>query len=336
MGNLIFAIVYTVVSLFVGGWVGTMFLLTFMAGLLVTVSGGTLEISMSIDNAVVNSSILRGMSPFWRKNYLLFGMPIAVVGMRFLIPDLVVSATSAMNPWDTLMMAIHNPSEYSTKLLESKPFIQAFGITFLTLIVGDFFINSEKDSHWFSFVEKPLSALGGKLTRYTIAFAVLAISAVIYHTTGSSIYDVGKFIVSGLIGVLSFYVIKSVADWAQNSSDGSSVSSGFAQFLMLEAIDASFSFDGVIGAFAITQNIFLIAIALGIGAVWVRYLTVLMADSKSIGELKYLSHGAFWNIASLIAIMVVSIAYEVPEWFPGAAAILIIGASVTHSLLAKD
>lgn len=336
MGNLIFAMVYTVVSFVLGGWVGIAFAMTFAAGLLVMASGSSLEISMSIDNAVINSSILRTMNPFWRKNYLLFGMPIAVVGMRFLIPILIVAATAAITPWATVVLAIKDPRLYSQHLLAAKPFIQAFGITFLSLIVGDFFVAEDKDTHWLSFIEKPLSKMGGKPTHYAFSLIILVISTAIYTHTGAASHDIVKFMIAGLIGVVSYAVIKTISGYAEENAGTGSTSSGFAKFLMLEAIDASFSFDGVIGAFAITQNVFLIMLSLGVGAVWVRYLTVKMAESKAIGELKYLSHGAFWNITSLIAIMVVSIAYDLPSWLPGVAAILIIGASVAHSFIDKE
>lgn len=338
MGNLIFAIVYTIASLLIGGWIGFAMLSSYLTGLLITASGGVLEVSMSMDNAIVNSSILRTMNPFWKKNYLLFGMPIAVVGMRFLIPIMIVSIAGFILPWDTVMMAIHNPTEYSKILVSTKPFIMAFGISFLTLIMSDFFINDEKDEHWFALIEEQLVKLSGvNGVHYTLALITNIIATLLFSTVSPNIHSVGIFFISGLIGISSYFVIKTISSYTEKQAgnlEGGS-GGGFAQFLLLEAIDASFSFDGVIGAFAITQNIFLIMVSLGVGAVWVRYFTMLMANSKAIGELKYLSHGAFWNIAFLILTMVIGVVYELPAWVPGTMAILIIAGSVIHSLRSK-
>ena len=78
---------------------------------------------------------------------------------------------------------------------------------------------------------------------------------------------------------------------------------GLGAFLYLEVLDASFSFDGVIGAFALTQNLFLIAIGLGIGAMYVRSMTIMLVERKTLAQFRYLEHGAFYSILALSVIM---------------------------------
>ena len=77
----------------------------------------------------------------------------------------------------------------------------------------------------------------------------------------------------------------------------------FFLFLYLELIDASFSFDGVVGAFAISQQIFVIAAGLGIGACYIRSLTVFLVRKGTLQEYIYLEHGAHWAIGALAVLL---------------------------------
>ena len=88
---------------------------------------------------------------------------------------------------------------------------------------------------------------------------------------------------------------------------------GLGAFLYLEVLDASFSFDGVIGAFAISSDIFIIALGLGIGAFWVRSLTIYMVDKGTLDEYRYLEHGAMWAIGFLAAIMILELRFHISE-----------------------
>ena len=107
---------------------------------------------------------------------------------------------------------------------------------------------------------------------------------------------------------------------------------GLGAFIYLEVLDASFSFDGVIGAFALTTNLFIIAIGLGIGAFYVRALTIMLVERKTLGQYRYLEHGAFYAILVLAVIMYVQTLVHIPEVITGLIGAALIGLSFMSSL----
>ena len=107
----------------------------------------------------------------------------------------------------------------------------------------------------------------------------------------------------------------------------------FFLFLYLEVLDASFSFDGVIGAFAITSDIFIIAIGLGVGAMYIRSLTVYLVRKGTLNEYVFLEHGAMWAIGALAIILMVTIKFEVPEVVTGLIGVAFIAAAFISSLV---
>jgi hypothetical protein len=109
------------------------------------------------------------------------------------------------------------------------------------------------------------------------------------------------------------------------------VKNGLIGFLYLEILDASFSFDGVIGAFAITGNIFLIMIGLGIGAMFVRSLTIWMVEKGVLSEYKYLEHGAHYAIGVLAVIMLLKIFMHIGEVLTGTLGLGLLAVAFLHS-----
>jgi len=107
---------------------------------------------------------------------------------------------------------------------------------------------------------------------------------------------------------------------------------GFASFVYLELIDMSFSFDGVLGAFAVSQNIIIIMLGLGAGAFAVRNLTILMVDRGTVAEYKYLEHGAMWSIGLLATSMIVQIFVHLPHGLIITFAIIPIAIAFIHSI----
>ena len=104
--------------------------------------------------------------------------------------------------------------------------------------------------------------------------------------------------------------------------------------MYLEVLDASFSLDGVIGAFAITNEIVLIIAGLGAGAVWVRSLTVYLMRSGALAKYRYLEHGAHWAILALGVIMLIKLYHvEPPEWFTGSLGLIVISVAILSSVL---
>ncbi len=121
--------------------------------------------------------------------------------------------------------------------------------------------------------------------------------------------------------------VMGVEDWPVMTAK-----SGAASFLYLEVLDASFSLDGVIGAFALTNNLFVIALGLGIGAMFVRSFTIMLVDKWTLTEYRYLEHGAFWAILALASLMLVGSLTHIPEVFTGLIGALLIGLSVISSV----
>src|SRR5690606_28965997 len=100
----------------------------------------------------------------------------------------------------------------------------------------------------------------------------------------------------------------------------------------LEVLDASFSFDGVIGAFALTSNLFVIAIGLGVGAMYVRSMTIMLVEKGTLAQYRFLEHGAFYAILILSVIMYVQTIYHIPEVITGLGGAALIGVALWSSI----
>ena len=109
------------------------------------------------DNAVVNASVLRGWDHFWKMLFLTVGILIAVFGMRLIFPVAIVAVTADMGFMEVVQLALNDPKEYSARLMAHHPEIAAFGGAFLLMVFLNFFLDEEKDTHWFRSVERRLS-----------------------------------------------------------------------------------------------------------------------------------------------------------------------------------
>ncbi|WP_375500138.1 DUF475 domain-containing protein [uncultured Jatrophihabitans sp.] len=318
-----------------------------------------LEISLSFDNAVVNATVLVKMSPFWQKIFLTVGVAIAVFGMRLVFPLLIVGITAKLNPVEAVRLALEkgDPDEkgtYGYLLHQAHPAIAAFGGMFLLMLFLDF-VFEEREITWLSWIEKPLAKIG-KLDQLSvvIALGVLATSA---YTLGKSADTaqpdrISTILVSGVLGLGTYLLVNGLGEFFDvddgDDDDGETAGAGaaarpqvmqvagkaaFFLFLYLEVLDASFSFDGVIGAFAITPDPIIIAIGLGIGAMFIRSLTVYLVRQGTLNEYVYLEHGALWAIGALAVILLISIEYEVPEVVTGLIGVAFIGLALLSSIL---
>jgi hypothetical protein len=168
---------------------------------------------------------------------------------------------------------------------------------------------------------------------------IVALSALIFTSNLSHGEEKSQFITSGLIGLLIYLIIHSLDKVFNGKNVEAKIKEGMKQtfkagllgFAYLEIIDASFSLDGVIGAFAITRDIVLIAVGLGIGALFVRSITIHMIRTDVMQKYRYLDHGAHYAIGVLAVIMLSSIKYEVPEALVGMTGITIITITLIHS-----
>jgi hypothetical protein len=314
---------------------------------------GILEVSLSFDNAVVNARILERMNPFWQKMFLSVGIIIAVFGMRVLFPLLIVGITAKLNPAEAVSLALqkgdpHTPGTYGYLLHEAHPQIAAFGGLFLLMLFLDF-IFEDRDIKWIKALEIPLAKLG-KLEGASMVVGLIAL-AVAGFLSGE---HQGIVLLSGLMGMITYLLVNGLgnlfdvdADDDVDFDDAAAVThagpsgaakvagkAAFMLFLYLEVIDASFSFDGVIGAFAITADPIIIALGLGlIGAMFVRSLTVYLVRQGTLDEFEYLDHGAHWAIGALALILLVTISVPVNEVVTGLIGVIFIGAAFAGSII---
>ncbi|MEV4616250.1 DUF475 domain-containing protein [Kitasatospora sp. NPDC049258] len=309
-----------------------------------------LEISLSFDNAVVNATVLKRMNPFWQKIFLTVGVLIAVFGMRLIFPLLVVGLTAHLNPGTVIELALDSSKTYDgltyAQYLEAaNPAIAAFGGIFLLMIFLDF-IFEEKDFNWLRWLEKPLEKIG-KLDALSsvIALVVLAVSSRLFAAEHAE-----TVLLAGLMGLATYLAVNGLSGVfesgleAQEEEEEAAEKTGkslvqvggkaaFFLFLYLEVLDASFSFDGVVGAFAISQDIFMITLGLGIGAMYIRSLTVFLVRKGTLDDYVYLEHGAHYAIGALALILLVSIEYHIPEIVTGLIGVAFIGAALLSSVV---
>jgi hypothetical protein len=293
-------------------------------------------VSLSFDNAVVNARVLTRMSAFWQKLFLTVGVAVAVFGMRIFFPLLIVGVTAKLNPVEAIRLALdkgdpHTPGTYGYLLHQAHPAIAAFGGTFLLMLFLDFVLTSRTLS-WLSWLERPL-ARAGRLEQLSIVIAlavlVVASSTVGHHSDTAHADRAVTVLLSGVLGLLTYLLVDGLGRLFNPTADeemphGSAAMAlavgraAFVLFLYLEVLDASFSFDGVVGAFAITSDPIIIAIGLGIGAMFIRSLTMFMVRKRTLSTYVYLEHGAMWAIGALAIILFITIEYEVPEVVTGA------------------
>lgn len=274
-----------------------------------------LEISLSFDNAVVNATVLKEMSPLWRRRFLTWGIAIAVFGMRIVFPLVIVAIIARIDPWSALVMAATDADEYSRVLTSAHVSVAAFGGAFLAMVGLKHFFNQEKDIHWIACIERPLTRLG-RIEAVGLGLVLLLLYAVSRWLIGGEQIE---FLIAGIFGLVTYIAVDGVSAVLDMTSGatGQVARSGAASFLYLEVLDASFSFDGVIGAFALSNNLFIIAIGLGIGAMFVRSLTIMLVEKETLASYRYLEHGAFYAIIALGVIMFLNAVTHIPEVVTG-------------------
>ena len=292
--------------LFLGVW----FELGFGAFILVVILS-ILEVTLSFDNAVVNAKVLKRMSPIWQKRFLTWGILLAVFGTRFVLPILIVSVAVWSSPLYITELVFTNPVEYGHLLEGVHGSITAFGGIFLLMVSLKYFFNKAKSIHWIKSVEQYL-VKWGHIEAIEIAFALITLCTLSFITH----FDQAEILISGLVGLILFIIMEGVA--GSLSIEGSDIAtSGATLFIYLNILDSAFSLDGVIGAFALTNNLIIIMIGLGIGAYFVRSITLYFVRKNTLAELIYLEHGAHWAILGLAFAMLANLVTHVPEVITG-------------------
>lgn len=285
-----------------------------------------LEVTLSFDNAVVNAKVLERMSPKWQRRFLTWGIAIAVFGTRFVLPILIVSAAVWTSPWSITKLAATDPAAYGHLLESVHGSITAFGAVFLMMVSLKYFFDRAKDVHWIEMLEKRFSRWGN-IEAIEIALTLLVLLSISHTST----YDQAKLLISGLIGLILFIVMQGFAGSISNSQKNIAAG-GLSLFLYLNVLDSAFSLDGVVGAFALTTNLFIIMVGLGIGAYFVRAITLHLVQQKTLAQLRYLEHGAHWAILGLSLAMFANLVIHIPEVVIGLIGLVFVALSYHSSL----
>lgn len=296
-----------------------------------------LEVSLSFDNAVVNAMKLEHMTDKWRHRFITWGILIAVFGMRFLFPVLVVSIFANVDMISVTKMALYDADKYAGYLRATHAPIVTFGGLFLIMLFLNYFFNHKKEVHWIKCVESPLA----HFDHISGIEVIISLSIIMGLQTVIPAEEKLAVILAGIAGIITFMVIDGVSHYlemheeqrnAQCLAQGARCA-GFISFMYLELIDASFSLDGVLGAFALSKDVVIITIGLAIGAMFVRSLTIMLVEKKTLAKFLYLEHGAHWAIGALAIIMLISTVKEVPEVVTGLIGLFFIVASLISSII---
>ncbi|MEV6316221.1 DUF475 domain-containing protein [Streptomyces sp. NPDC051776] len=318
-----------------------------------------LEISLSFDNAVVNAGVLKKLNAFWQRIFLTVGILIAVFGMRLVFPVVIVAISAKVGPIEAVDLAIKKPNTYEDLVTDAHAAIAAFGGMFLMMIFLDF-IFEERDIKWLGWIEKPLARIGRiDMLSVCIALIALLLSAMYFapeaHVSSGHADKSATVLLSGVAGLITYLLVGGLSGHFENRLEeeeereqeaeeearkagkeptviGLAGRAAFFMFLYLEVLDASFSFDGVIGAFAITNHIFWMALGLGIGAMYVRSLTVYLVRQGTLDDYVYLEHGAHYAIGALAVLLLVTIKFQVNEIVTGLIGVALIAWSFWDSV----
>jgi hypothetical protein len=313
-GTRIFGFAHVVaVAALVGGYI-----VNGVQGLVVVALLGVLEVAVSFDNAIVNATVLARMDRYWQRMFMTVGVVIAAIGMRLLLPLIIVAIGAHLTPWRAVDLAYENPDRYHSLLVSAQPGIAAFGGIFLLMIAVAFF-REDRDVHWWPAVERRLPALLGR--RGVPAVVALLFTLIAGLTVPTEVYV--KVIVGCLTGLFCYTGVQLLSDRVADAADADGASrpratvqgrGAFLLFVYLELLDATFSMDSVMGGFSVTVDIALITLGLAIGAGYIRALTVYVVRKGTLEEYRYLEHGAYYSIALLAVLLLWEIWRDVPDW----------------------
>lgn len=255
------------------------------------------EIVNSIDNAIINAHVLKSMSEKWRKIFLFWGLFFAVFVVRGLLPFLIVWVTVPdIGIIQAFQAMFSGSSEVTEAIAAGKPLILMGAGVFLLLLY----------LHWLFLEEKLPLFVTDKLIKphhgiWFFAFSAVLLLTLLYLSRANSL-----LMLSAAIGNAMFFILYGFREQAEKESEylmsGGGGMGDLSKLLYLEVLDASFSFDGVLGAFAFTTSIPLILIGNGIGALVVRELTIKSIDK--VANYKFLKNGAMTSIGFLGAIII--------------------------------
>lgn len=296
-----------------------------------------IEITFSFENAIINARVLTTLSVFWQRMFMTVGILIAVFGMRVIFPIVIVMLSAGLSWEQVIHLALHQPEQYAQVLHRAHSSIAAFGGMFLLMLTLHFFFDKSREVRWIGSIEQPLQYIGKKWLHSIVCIVVLLVITTLFPLEYPR-----EVLMAGVVGILVYLGIHVASELftAQHERAekraGKTLQktawAGLASFIYLEVLDASFSFDGVIGAFAVTKDVILIAAGLGIGALWVRSLTLFVVHRKVLHTYRYLEHGAHYVIGILACTLLIGLFYNIPEALAGVLGVGIITASIISSV----
>lgn len=290
------------------------------------------ETVSSVDNAIVNAHVLKTMSVKWRKIFLIWGIFTAVFLIRGVLPLIIVwLSVPELGIFGVLKSMIISSPEVGRLLEERKGVILIGAGVFLLLVY----------LHWLFLEKKEPFFVPDKLIKpkhgvWFFALAALILVLLLYFARAS-----WPLMLAAAMGNAVFFIMYGFREQAAKQEEqlrGQQSHIGdFSKLMFLEVLDASFSFDGVVGAFAFTTSVPLIFLGNGIGALVVRQLTIKGVDK--VGQYKWLKNGAMTSIGVLgIFIILKSFGMHIPEFLPTLTTIGIVGLTFwrSHQFLKKN
>ena len=331
-----FSLAFTAICLALAawyGWASTGTLGGMLSILWIVIVLSILEVSLSFDNAVVNATVLRDMDPVWQRRFLTWGILIAVFCMRIVFPIAIVAIAANLGPLEAVQLSLNDPVEYERIVQGAHIGIAGFGGAFLAMVGLTFFFDGEKDVHWIRSIERRIAKIS------SIPAAEIGLVLILVYAISTFLPDAEAltFLTASMLGLATFIGVHALGaiieqSEARKKAAGEIVRSGAGGFLYLEVLDASFSFDGVIGAFALSNNMIVIALGLSVGAMFVRSMTIHLVKQGTLAQYRFLEHGAFWAIIVLGAIMLVSPVIHIEETITGLIGAVLIGLSLWWSI----
>ena len=276
------------------------------------------EIIISVDNAIINAEVLGTMSKKARRWFLIWGILIAVFLVRGLLPWLIIWVSNpSLGAVGALTASFSSDPHVAEVIEQSAPILLVGGGTFLIFL---FF-------HWIFLEPKHYGLIGESFFHRQGVWFFAVVSVLLSVIVWRAIKRNPLMAFGAVMGSTAFFIthgFKENAEKAEKEMLEGSKMSDLSKILYLEVIDATFSIDGILGAFAFTFSIPLILIGNGIGALVVRQLTI--SNIENVKKYKYLKNGAMYSILALGVIMVAdSFGFHIPEWFSPAITFAIIG-----------
>jgi len=278
-----------------------------------------------VDNAIVNAHVLKTMSEKWRKIFLVWGIFTAVFLIRGLLPFIIVWLSVPEVGFMGAFRAMFDSSPEISRLIEERKGIILIGAGVFLLLVYLHWLFLEKKDPFFV----PDKLIKPQYGVWFFAFTALILVTLLYLARHSVF-----LMLAAAIGNAMFFIMYGFREQAEKQEEaiggGRSNMSDFSKLMYLEVLDASFSFDGVVGAFAFTTSIPLIFIGNGVGALIVRQLTI--KGINQVAKYKWLKNGAMTSIGVLgVFIILKSFGVYIPEYIPTVTTIFFVGFSFFKS-----